>query len=154
MSEEEESCCLWGLGIMDWRWWSSSSSMEFGVGELEGGSAREEVAAMLINGSVGKWFCFERLRTVVTSSQELVADASAVAVSATVPPIWRWWWWWNCDSIKFVWNLSVDDDEVWIFIEPPGRRFFGVDELVILDDDALDGRERGSDGWSSTPALL
>lgn len=42
----------------------------------------------------------------------------------------------------------MDEDEVWTTLtEPPGRRlFFGVDELVILEDDALVGRDRGSEG--------
>lgn len=33
----------------------------------------------------------------------------------------------------------------WIFL---------TDEEAPLDDEALVGRERGRDGWSSTPALL
>lgn len=60
--------------------------MQLGVAEAEAGTAREEVAAKLINEVVGKGFCLERPRTVVTSSQELVAEASA-AVASTPTPI-------------------------------------------------------------------
>ena len=86
--------------------------------------------------------CLESPRAVVTSSELLVLllipsasfnFSSSICCDCSTPP-------------PKAWKLS--NMELWTT-----SCCFLLD-WATLDEDALDGRERGRDGWSSTPALL